>query len=134
MSLVISVSAVLGGTALGFLLYLAARSRNKIISTATKVFAKIYSALIAGTPTLVVLMLLFYVVFGTSDISGTVVAVIGFILTFGSFVYGQLALTVDSVDKGQTEAAYALGYSRNRTFFRIVLPQAMKMFVPVYSS
>lgn len=133
-TLLISVCAVLGGTVLGFLLYLAARSKNRALSSVTRVFTKIYSKLITGTPTLVVLMLLFYVVFGRSDLGGTVVAIIGFILTFGSFVYGQLVLTVEAVDKGQTEAAYALGYSRNRTFFRIVLPQAMKMFLPVYSA
>lgn len=133
-TLLISFFAVLGGTVLGFLLYLAARSKNRILSAVTRVFAKIYSKLITGTPTLVVLMLLFYVVFGRANFGGTVVAAIGFILTFGSFVYAQLALTVDAVDKGQTEAAYALGYSRNRTFFRIVLPQAMKMFLPVYSA
>lgn len=133
-TLLISVCAVLGGTVLGFLLYLAARSKNRTLSAVTRVFAKIYSKLITGTPTLVVLMLLFYVVFGRANLGGTVVAIIGFILTFGSFVYGQLALTVEAVDKGQTEAAYALGYSRNQTFFRIVLPQAMKMFLPVYSA
>lgn len=133
-TLFISVCAVLGGTVLGFLLYLAARAKNKIVSRVTRVFAKVYSKLITGMPTLVVLMLLFYVVFGRVNLGGTVVAVIGFILIFGSFVYNQLALTVEAVDKGQTEAAYALGYSRNQTFFRIVLPQAMKMFLPVYSA
>lgn len=133
-TLLISVCAVIGGTLLGFLLYFAARTKNKYISCAVRVFAKIYSKLLTGTPTLVVLMLLFYVVFGRANLGGTVVAIIGFLLTFGSFVYGQLALTVEAVDKGQTEAAYALGYSRNRTFFRIVLPQAMKMFLPVYSA
>ena len=133
-TLVISLFAVLGGTVLGFALYMAARSEYKALSCITRVFARIYSKLIAGTPTLVVLMILFYVVFGKTDLSGIIVAIIGFILTFGSFVYGQLDLTVDGVDRGQTEAAYALGYSRNKTFFRIVLPQAMKMFVPVYSA
>ncbi len=133
-TLLISFFAVIGGTVLGFLLYLAARSKYKAVSVIAKIFAKVYSKIIAGTPTLVVLMLLFYVVFGKSDMSGIIVAIIGFVLTFGSFVYGQLELTVEGVDKGQTEAAYALGYSRNQTFFRIILPQAMKMFVPVYSS
>lgn len=133
-TLLISVSAVIGGTVLGFLLYLATRARNKVVNGVARVFAKIYSKLIAGMPVLVILMLLFYVVFGSVDISGTVVAIVGFILIFGSFVYNQLALTVEAVDHGQTEAAYALGYSRNQTFFRIVLPQAMKMFLHVYAA
>lgn len=133
-TLIISFFAVIGGSVLGFLLYLAARCKNKILSSFVKVFARVYSKIIAGTPTLVVLMILFYIIFGSSDISGTVVAIIGFVLTFASFVYGQLELTVNSIDKGQTEAAYALGYSANRTFMRIVLPQAMRLFIPVYSS
>lgn len=132
-TLIISVFAVLGGTALGFGLYMLARSANKAVSKITKVIAKIYSKIVAGTPTLVILMILFYVVFGKANLSGVLVAIIGFILTFGSFVYGQLRLTVEAVDYGQTEAAYALGYNRNQTFFRIILPQAMKMFIPTYS-
>ena len=133
-TVIISLFAILGGTVLGFLLYLSARSKYKVVSRITKVIAKVYSRLIAGTPALVILMLLFYVVFGQIDVDGIIVATVGFVLIFGAFVYGQLELTVEGVDKGQTEAAYALGYSRNRTFFRIVLPQAMKMFIPVYSS
>ncbi len=133
-TLLISICALLGGTVLGFLLYLAARSKYKVPSAIARGFAKVYSKIIAGMPTLVVLMLLFYVVFGKADISGLIVAIFGFILTFGSFVYEQLKLTVEGVDKGQTEAAYALGYGRNRTFFRIVLPQAMRMFAPAYSA
>lgn len=133
-TLIISFFSVVFGSVLGFLLYLAARSEQKILSTVVKVFAKIYSKIIAGTPTLVILMILFYIVFGSSDLNGTVVAIIGFTLTFASFVYGQLDLTVNSIDKGQTEAAFALGYSKNRTFMRIVLPQAMRLFIPVYSA
>lgn len=132
-TMIISIFSVLGGTLLGFALYMAARSKYNWISKFARGVAKVYSTIIAGTPTLVVLMLLFYVVFTSPDMSGIVVAIVGFILTFGSFVYDNLDLTVSGVDNGQKEAAYALGYSRNRTFFRIILPQAMKMFVPSYS-
>ena len=132
-TMIISVFSVLGGTLLGFALYMLARSKTKWLSKLAKGFAKVYSTIIAGTPTLVILMILFYIVFTSPDMSGVVVAIIGFILTFGSFVYEQLSLTVSGVDNGQLEAAYALGYSRNQTFFRIVLPQAMKMFLPSYS-
>lgn len=132
-TLIISFFSVLGGTVFGFAFYMLSRSKYKFISTVTKKIAKIYSVIISGTPTLVVLMILFYIVFGKYDINGIAVAVIGFVITFGSFVYSQLDMTVENVDKGQTEAAYALGYSRNKTFFRIVLPQAMKMFIPAYT-
>lgn len=132
-TMIISVFSVLGGTLLGFAIYMLVRSKNKIVSKASKIIAKIYTTIIAGTPTLVVLMILFYIVFTSPDMSGIVVAIVGFILTFGAYVYENLALTVSGVDNGQLEAAYALGYSRNLTFFRIILPQAMKMFLPSYS-
>lgn len=132
-TMVISFFSVIGGTMLGFALYMAARSKYKWLSNSVKAVAKVYSKIMAGTPTLVVLMLLFYVVFTSPHINGIVVAIVGFILAFGSFVYDNLDLTVSAVDNGQLEAAYALGYSRNRTFFRIILPQALKMFVPNYS-
>lgn len=132
-TLIISLSATLGGTLLGFALYMMTRANNKVVSGITKMIAKIYGRIIAGTPTLVILMLLFYVVFGKSDINGIFVAIIGFILVFGSFVYNHLTLSVNGVDYGQTEAAYALGYTKNKTFFKIVLPQALKAFMPTYT-
>jgi len=132
-TLIISCLAVLGGTALGFGIYMLSRSRFFAISALTKAVARVYARLIAGTPTLVVLMILFYVIFGKSDISGMAVAIIGFALTFGSFVYSHLRLSVEGVDRGQREAAYALGYTRNETFFKIILPQSMKAFLPTYT-
>jgi polar amino acid transport system substrate-binding protein len=64
--------------------------------------------------------------------SGVIVSIIGFTLTFGSFVYDHMTVSVGSVDRGQIEAAYALGYTKNKTFFRIVFPQAMSIFLPSY--
>lgn len=132
-TLLISACAVAGGSLFGFLLYLLARLKYRPISSLTKAVTRVYARIIAGTPTLVVLMILFYIFFGKSDISGIAVAILGFVLTFGSFVYEHLTLCVASVDRGQTEAAYALGYTRNQTFFKIVLPQSMKVFLPTYT-
>lgn len=132
-TLLISLMATVGGTIFGFIIYMLSRAKNKVVAKVTKVFGKVYSRIIAGTPALVILMILFYVIFGKSDIDGIVVAIIGFILVFGSFVYNHLALTVEGVDFGQTEAAYALGYTRNKAFFKIILPQALKVFAPTYT-
>lgn len=132
-TLLISFCSVLGGTLFGFGLYMLSRSRHGALSKGVRGFGKVYSRLIEGTPELVILMILFYVIFGKSDISGIFVATLGFILIFGSFVYGQLHLTVEGVDRGQWEAAYALGYTRNKTFFRIILPQALEMFLPAFT-
>ena len=50
----------------------------------------------------------------------------------GAAVFGMLKMGVGAVDPGQYEAAYALGYSDRRTFFRIILPQALPHVMPGY--
>jgi len=80
----------------------------------------------------VLLMILYYVIFGSVAIGGIAVAVIGFTLTFGAAVFGMLKMGVGAVEPGQYEAAYALGYSNRRTFFRIILPQALPHVLPAY--
>lgn len=132
-TMLISIFAVLCGSMLGFGLYMLGRSDVKLIASVVKGFCKVYSRIVAGTPVVVILMILFYVIFGKMrDISGILVAIIGFTLTFGAFVYDNMNVSVGSVDNGQIEAAYALGYTKNQTFFRIVFPQAMKIFMPSY--
>lgn len=132
-TMLISILSMLFGSILGFLLYLMNKSGNKFISFFAKVIGKVYSRIVAGTPIVVILMILFYLIFAEfKNLSGVVIAIVGFSLTFGAFVYDHMAVSVNSVDFGQTEAAYALGYSKNKTFFRIILPQAMTIFMPSF--
>ena len=132
-TMLISICSAIAGTLLGFGLYMMSRAEAKPVQMVAKAVAKVYSRIVAGTPVVVILMILFYVVFGNfRDISGILVAIIGFTLTFGAFVYDHMTVSVGSIDRGQTEAAYALGYTRNQTFFRIIFPQAMTIFMPSY--
>ena len=132
-TMLISLCSVVAGSLLGFGLYMLSRSDVKILQKLTKGLTKVYSRIIAGTPVVVILMILFYVIFGSvRDMSGILVAILGFTLTFGAFVYDHMTVSVNSVDRGQTEAAYALGYTKNKTFFRIIFPQAMRIFMPSY--
>lgn len=134
-TVMISIASVIGGTLFGFGLYILSFSESNVISKMIRGFAKIHSLIIAGTPTPVILLILYYVVFGRiRNMSGIVISIICFILTFGAFVYEHTILSVNSVDQGQREAAYALGYTRNKTFFRVIFPQAMMFFMPSYSS
>ena len=132
-TMLISLCAAAAGSLLGFGLYMLSRSELKLFQLLAKGMASVYSRIIAGTPVVVILMILFYVIFGKiRDMSGILVAIIGFTLTFGAFVYDHMTVSVSSVDRGQTEAAYALGYTKNKTFFRIIFPQAMTVFLPSY--
>ena len=77
-------------------------------------------------------MILFYIVFGKVDIDGIWVAVIGFGLNLSAYAGEMLRSGVESVPRGQTEAALALGYTKGKAFFRFVLPQAVRSILPVY--
>ena len=127
-TLVITVLSILLGTALGFAVYLACRTGNRLANLLTRWCMW----LVQGMPMVVLLMVLYYIVFGSMSVSGVLVAVLGFTLTFGSAVFGLMKLGVGAVDPGQYEAACALGYSDSQTFFQIILPQALPHVMDSY--
>ena len=127
-TLLITVLSILFGTIIGFFLFMLCRNGNPAANTVTAACTWI----VQGMPMVVLLMILFYVVFGSVAIDGIIVAVIGFTLTFGASVFGLLKIGVGAIDVGQYEAAYALGYSNRRTFFRIILPQAVPHVMDAY--
>ncbi len=127
-TLLITVLSLLFGTALGFLLFMLCRNGNP----AANYITRFCSWLVLGTPMVVLLMILYYIILGSVDISGTVVAVMGFTLTFGASVLGLLKMGVGAVDPGQYEAAYALGHSSRQTFFEVILPQAIPVILPAF--
>ena len=128
-TLLITVLSILFGTILGFAVFLLCRNGNPVANTITRFCIW----LVQGMPVVVLLMILYYIVFQKVPISGTFVSVIGFTLIFGAAVFTMIKAGVMAVDKGQTEAAYALGYSGKRTFFRIILPQAMPHIMPAFT-
>ena len=127
-TLIITALSVIFGTILGFLLFMLCRNGN----TAANSITNVCLWLLQGMPMVVLLMILFYVIFRSVAIDGLAVAVIGFTLTFGASVFGLMKMGVGAVDSGQYEASYALGYSNIRTFFRIILPQAVPHVISAY--
>ncbi len=129
-TMVITLFSILFGTALGFLLFMLCRNGNIVANGITR-----FSLwLVQGTPMVVLLMILYYIIFGSVAINGIFVAVIGFTLTFGAAVYGLIKMGVGTIDRGQYEAAYALEHSDRHTFFKIILPQAIPHILPAYQS
>lgn len=93
--------------------------------------AKFYVWLIRGTPLLVQLFIIFY---GLPSIGVTlsafVSALIGFTLSVGAYTSETLRGAILSVSKGQWEAAHALGMSKWKTLFWVILPQAVSVALP----
>ena len=127
-TLLITVLSILFGTALGFFVFMLCRNGNPAANAVTRFCVW----LVQGMPMVVLLMVLYYIVFGNVSISGVAVAVVGFTLTFGAAVFALMKMGVGMIDRGQYEAAYALGHSNRRTFYRVILPQAIPHVLPAY--
>lgn len=130
-TLLITVLSLLLGTLFGFLAYLQARRKF------AGLFAKCCDFmiwLIHGMPTVVLLMILYYIIFGSTSLSSVFVAVICFTLSFACSMYGMLKSGEKAVDKGQKEAAFTLGFTEAETFSKIILPQAAYHFLPNYKA
>ena len=120
-TLLITIISIILGSLLGFIFYLLYYNGNEFIGKIFAFFTYIFKRL----PLVVFLMLLFFVVFGKVNLDGVVIAIIGFSIKFMSSIYDIIKHGVNTIDYGQTEAAYALGYNKLKTFFEIILPQVL---------
>ena len=127
-TLEISVAAGILGTVLGTFLCLGLRSRIRVLSAICSGF----SQLMQGIPSLVVLMIGNFIVFGSVSVSPILVGILSFAVIFAVSVAGILNSGINTVDRGQWEAATTLGFSKGRTFTKIILPQALRHVLPLY--
>lgn len=127
-TLVISLLSILFGSIFGAFVCWMRMSKKKLI----KGIAYTYIEIVRGVPILVFLMLMFYVVFANGSITARGVAIIAFALNFGAYVSEMFRTGIESVDRGQTEAGLAMGFSPIKTFVFFVVPQAAKKVLPVF--
>ena len=127
-TLLITLFAAILGTLLGGLVCWMRMSRRQWLRQT----AKVYIELMRGTPVLVLLMLMYYVVMAPLDATGIVVAIVTFAMNTAAYISEMLRTTIQGIDRGQTEAGLALGFTPRQTFFKIVLPQVIKAVMPVY--
>ena len=126
-TIVISVASAIIGLIFGFCLCMIRRSKVKVASKLVAIFVRI----IQGTPIIVILMILYYIIFGSTDVSGVVIAVIGFSINFAAYSSEMMRSGINAVSDGQREAALALGLTNRQSFFMVVFPQAATHFIPV---
>ena len=127
-TLLITFFAAVLGTLLGGLVCWMRMSRKKWL----RQVARVYIDLMRGTPVLVLLMLMYYVVMAPVDATGIVVAVVTFAMNTAAYISEMLRTTILGIDRGQTEAGLALGFTQRQTFLKIVLPQVVRAVMPVY--
>ena len=133
-TLLITLFAVIIGVALGFLV---AVIRSTCAKTGKlKILDKLcglYLTVVRGTPVMVQLLIMFYVVFVSSN-NKLMVAVIAFGINSGAYVAEIVRSGIMSIDQGQFEAGRSLGFSYPKTMWYIILPQAFKNILPALAN
>ena len=127
----IFVVTLIGSLPLGIVVALARMSKFKPLS----LLAQFYISILRGTPLMLQLMAFMfgpYFLLGMNMSSDWKYAAcaIGFILNYSAYFAEIYRSGIQSIPKGQYEAALVLGYSRSQTFFKIVLPQVIKRILP----
>ena len=134
-TLLITFFAVLIGLALGFLV---AIIRSTYLKTGKlkilNVICKIYLAVIRGTPVVVQLLITYFVIFGSVDISKVLVAILAFGINSGAYVAEIVRGGIMSIDNGQFEAGRSLGLNYRQTMQHIIMPQALKTVLPALAN
>lgn len=128
-TLIVSVISVLLGLIIGLIVAFARlASKRKNRKTIGSIIASVYVDIIRGTPSVLQLMIIYFVVFHSS--MGYIAAVVCFGINSGAYVSEVIRAGIIAVDSGQMEAARSLGLSYSLSMKEIIIPQAVKNILP----
>lgn len=130
-TIIIALFAVLIGIIIGT--FIAIIRNNYESNGKMKVLSKIcafYVNIIRGTPVILQLMIIYYVIFKSVNISIVLVGILAFGINSGAYVSEIIRAGINSIPVGQTEAGYALGLKYSQIIIHIILPQAIKNILP----
>ena len=129
-TVIITVFGFLLAIILGALFCAMSMSKWRIL----RVTADAYSKIMQGTPIVVVLMIIYYIIFAQSNISNILVAIIGFGVVTAANISQIYVGAIRQVNIGEIEAAMSLGFTKTGTFMGITLPQAIRQMLPAMGS
>lgn len=132
---VVSFFAVILGVVIGVLIAVVRSSADKLdrpplVVKILNVICKLYLTVIRGTPAMIQLLIMYYIVFGSVDVSKRLVAILTFGINSGAYVAEIIRSGIMSVDQGQFEAGRSLGLTYVQTMWYIIIPQAFKNVLP----
>lgn len=130
-TLLITVFAVIIGIIIGFLVAIIRSAHDK--SGKFKLLnavCRVYLTVIRGTPTMIQLLIMNFVIFGSVSMNKVVVGGLAFGINSGAYVAEIVRSGIMSIDQGQTEAGRSLGLNFSQTMRLIIMPQAFKNVLP----
>ena len=134
-TLVISFFAALLGIMIGFVIA-QIRTSNEFNGRFNVLnwFAKAYLAVIRGTPMMIQLLIIYYIVFSSVNVNKILVAIVAFGINSGAYVSEIIRSGIKGVDPGQIEAGRSLGLKFRTILYSIVYPQAFKNSLPALTN
>lgn len=130
-TLEVTLFATLIGICLGFIVAIirATYDRTGKLKVLNAI-CQVYLTVIRGTPAVVQLLIMYFVIFGSVNVSKILVAVLAFGINSGAYVAEICRAGIMSIDIGQMEAGRSIGFSYTQTMWYIILPQAFKNVLP----
>ena len=130
-TMIITVFALLIGICIGFLVAIIRSSHDKSgnFKIANSI-CRVYLTVIRGTPTVIQLLIMNFVVFGSVSVNEILVGSLAFGINSGAYVAEIVRSGIMSIDQGQTEAGRSLGLNFTQTMRLIIIPQAFKNVLP----
>lgn len=125
-TIIITLASAVLGMIIGVVMALGRTSKNKIF----RALASTYVEIIRGTPTVVQLMIIYYIIFGSTAVPKLMVAIVAFGINSGGYVAEIVRAGIQAVDKGQMEAARSLGMPYGMAMRHIIMPQAFRNILP----
>ena len=127
----ITFFAVLLGIALGFLVAMIRSTYEKTHKLRLlDLLCRVYLTVIRGTPVVIQLMMIYFVVFSSIRIDKVLASVLAFGINSGAYVAEIFRSGIMSIDNGQFEAGRSLGFNYAQTMFYVIMPQAFKNVLP----
>ena len=127
----VTLFAVILGIVIGFLIAIIRSTYDKTGKMKILNFiCSVYLTVIRGTPVVVQLLIIYFVIFGSVDINKIVVAIMAFGINSGAYVAEIFRSGIMSIDNGQFEAGRSLGFNYTQTMRYIIMPQAFKNVLP----
>lgn len=130
-TIIVTLEALLLGVIIGFIVaiirsYHDKTGKFKILN----IICKVYLTVIRGTPTMIQILIMYLVVFGSSSMDSMIIGGIAFGINSGAYVAEIIRSGIMSIPAGQTEAGRSLGLSYSQTMWLIIVPQAFKNVLP----
>lgn len=130
-TIIMAFFATIIGTILGILIAVVEDNyeKNKKLPI-LNFLCKTYVSIIRGTPALLQLMIIYYVIFKSVEVNGIIVGIIAFGLNSAAYVSEIIKSGINSIGKGQMEASRSLGFNYSKSMIYVIMPQAIKNILP----